>query len=99
MSSRSELAVFKKHQGPVQCVQFAPDGKVLATSSSDGTIRLWDPTAGAELTVLQGHTNDVFAIAFAPDGRTLASTGADGTVRIWDLAGPTETAAKKESSP
>jgi WD40 repeat protein len=57
----------------VHSVAFAPDGNSLASSSLDGTVRLWDWRAGTNRTV--AHLISGYAsrwVAFAPDGRTLA---------------------------
>jgi WD40 repeat protein len=70
----------------VYAVAFSPDGRTLASASSDGTARLWDPATGKERRQLEGHRDGVTAVAFAPDGKTLASGGADHTVRLWDAA-------------
>ncbi|MEH2179670.1 WD40 repeat domain-containing protein, partial [Nostoc sp.] len=35
------LQEFKGHQGSVSSVSFSPDGKTIATASSDNTARLW----------------------------------------------------------
>ena len=37
----SELGAYKGHHGPVWSVSFSPDGKLYATGSEDGTIKLW----------------------------------------------------------
>ena len=64
------------HTGPVYCVAFSKDGTILASSSHDKTIRLWNPADGKLLREIKGHTDIVDSIAFSPDGKLLASGSA-----------------------
>ena len=67
------------------CV-FRPDGKTVASVSSEGTVKLWDAATGKNTGTLKGReSDDVLSIAFSPSGETLA-TGSIGTIKLWDLA-------------
>jgi WD40 repeat protein len=49
------------------------DGKLVASTFDDKTVRLRDPTAGAVPCTLGSHSNWVKAVAFSPDGKLVAS--------------------------
>jgi WD40 repeat protein len=75
-------------------VAFSPDGKTLASGSSEeNTVRLWDVNSRKPTAALKGHEESVTSVTFSPDGKLLASGSRDGTVRLWKL--PSRKADKK----
>jgi serine/threonine protein kinase len=74
------------HTDAVMSVAFSPDGRTLASASSDKTIKLWEVATGREVRTLVGHTRTVYSVAFSPDGHTLASGSDDKTVKFWEVA-------------
>jgi len=90
-ASGEQIDVLRGHRDLVLGVAFSPDGSLLATSSADGTVRIWDVAAGTQKFVLRGPPGEKFynfsglAPAFSPDGSRLASGGWRSTP-IWDLA-------------
>ncbi|MFN8494724.1 MAG: BTAD domain-containing putative transcriptional regulator [Caldilineaceae bacterium] len=72
------------HTHWIYAVAFSPDGTILASSSADCTICLWDVASGVLRAVLRGHRETVFKVAFTPDGAAVVSSSFDGTLKVWD---------------
>jgi WD40 repeat protein len=77
--------------GPVYAA-FSTDCQLLATSTSDGVIRLWSRAEHKELRTFTGHTGHFLRLAFTPDGKRLASAGDDQSIRLWNVQGGHELA-------
>lgn len=60
-------------------------GTVLATSSGDTTVKLWDFSRGQSSLTLQDHTQCVWACAFHDQGEHLVSCSMDQTSKLWDI--------------
>jgi WD40 repeat protein len=71
------------HAGPVNSVAYSASGQLLASASSDWTVRLWNAPEGRLLYTLRGHSGPVNSVTCSPDGLLLASGSSGSTVRLW----------------
>lgn len=85
VANGTEIAALKGHGKGVEQVAFSRDGKLLASASTDNTIRIWDVATQRELRTLSGHTANIESIDFSPDSRLLASASEDGGTFLWDV--------------
>lgn len=86
------------HAKRVNSVAYSPDGNLIASGGTDGTVRLWDVTTRKQKPILN-HTSwfnflfqwlnvPVHSVAYSPDGNTVAAGSLDGRVRLWDTQTP-----------
>ena len=66
-------------------VAFSPDGKLLASSSIDNTVKIWDTSTGQCLKTYRGEQQWIWSVAFSPDGQIVASGGEDCIIRLWNI--------------
>jgi WD40 repeat protein len=69
--------------GAVGTAVFSADGKLVATSSLDGSARVWDATTGKPLTPPLPFGDLAVHLRFSPDGKRLL-TANSASARIWD---------------
>jgi len=66
----ANINVLQGHIGDVWSVAFSPNGRWIASGSSDKSIQVWDAETGKMVSgPFEGHTGDVLSVAFSPDGR------------------------------
>ncbi|MBJ01556.1 MAG: hypothetical protein CMK00_01655 [Planctomycetes bacterium] len=71
------------HRGIVTSIAVSPNGTLLASSSVDQTVRLWDMENKAEPMILRGGGVPT-SVAFSPDGSLVLSGDDAGIVSLWD---------------
>jgi WD40 repeat protein len=84
VASGKGLAVFSGHTNRVTSAAFSPDGKRVATTSADGTVRLWDAETAKEIAYLQAHKMEAASVNYHPGGLRIITTGGDNTAKLWD---------------
>ena len=74
------------HGDEIFKVAFNPKQPMLATSSADKSVRLWNSDTLAAGKTLAGLNDFVFAVAFSADGALVAGGSYDGGVAVWKVA-------------
>lgn len=78
--------IFAQHSGGVNRAEFSPDGHWVASSSDDGTVRVWESATGSERFCLQ-HGEPMNRIVFSPDSGYLLTfaRGPKNVASLWSM--------------
>ncbi len=85
-------AELKGHTDWINAIDFADDGKTLASASRDRTAKVWDATTGKDLQTFKGNPSNVKGLAYEQN-IVYASTGKfskekkawEGEIKAWDV--------------
>ncbi len=81
------LATLLGHAGEVHGIAFSPDGKHLASTASDGNVKMWDVSSGRisgeQPLTLYGNMGSLFPVTFSSDSRRVITSGLSGLVQVW----------------
>jgi WD40 repeat protein len=73
------------HKKPIASAVFNPDGNLIATGSTDGSVKLWEVDTGKQIKAIIKHPNPVSSISFSPNGNLLAVGLDTGAITLWDI--------------
>jgi WD40 repeat protein len=90
-TSRDQLGPNRLYPGVPNCLDYSPDGKLIAVGGARG-VQILQAAGGV---ILRDVAVDeyVFGLAFSPEGRVLLTGGNANRARIWDVESGAETGA------
>jgi U3 small nucleolar RNA-associated protein 13 len=77
------------HQKYINVVRVSPNDKMIASSSQDKTIKIWNSSDLMLVLTLTGHKKGVWDCSFSPVDKLLVSASGDKTVKVWNLTNGT----------
>ncbi len=84
--SMTRAATLPQPSGQVTRAALSADGRLLATASSDGRLRIFDLVDDRLVREFPVIDVVVWSVAFSPDGKLIASAGSDEVVSLWNTA-------------
>lgn len=77
-----------QHTKPITSVKWAPNGKFFATSSKDGSFKIWDGVTNRCVNTFErAHEGEeVCSVMFTKNSKYLLTSGKDSQVRLWELS-------------
>jgi WD40 repeat protein len=81
-----EVARLRGHTATIRALAFTPDGARIASSSRDGTVKIWDAATGRELLTLDESDRPPQHVRFSEFGARLIAADDEGMVKIWEAS-------------
>jgi WD40 repeat protein len=76
------------HAGSVNSARFSAQDNVIATVSTDKSVRLWDADTGVGRAVIADSDEILYSVWFSPNGARFITKSEKGTIRLWDVNPP-----------
>lgn len=92
---RKRLASLAGHDGWIFHVRFSPNGRLLASSSDDRTVRIWDTKTFQPVAVLEGQASFGAPLAWTADGKYLLSVSVAEVLQVFSVT-PAQPAAPEK---
>jgi WD40 repeat protein len=75
---------YKGHSQRVNAIMWSPDGRRIASVSSDRSMQVWDSLTGRKFFIHRNTFGAINTVSWSPNGRYLASGSNDKAIQIWD---------------
>jgi len=76
---------FIGHKNMISDIACSPDKKMLASSSFDGKVILWDIKTGKQIHTFHEYNTLILCVAFSPEGKYLIYGSSDHTLTLWNI--------------
>jgi WD40 repeat protein len=85
MNEFKVIRQWQAHLARIPALAFSRDGKMLISSSGDGSVKFWRVPEGTLLKSLDGYASEVSAFALFPQENALILGTAEGIVEVWSF--------------
>ncbi|KAG0741659.1 hypothetical protein G6F57_009320 [Rhizopus arrhizus] len=76
------------HQGSISQIRYSKTGKIFATSSLDGSVRIWDSVSSQCIKAFENaHSGAaVSSVRISKNEKYVLTAGLDSTMRLWEIS-------------
>lgn len=86
MNSKVAQLTYRGHLEAVTDIDWSPDGNLIVSASTDGTIHRWEVATGNLIEKYSGTKGDqLYALDWSSDGKQLAFGGKERKIYVWNI--------------